>query len=165
MLPTRLCKWNKKCPPGQLSWAKLLRAGTEPKDTKKAWTQLCLQQGLGQPFVQDLLCRLCDIEYSCAEPALPLCCCPRVPGKELTQHPGVLAQPSFPQESSGQVRPALLQGTGLMEAALAARSVHQGSACWWPSLGALGTKPLSHLQPFTLPALAWRPQSLYRKLL
>lgn len=66
-------------PSRQLSWAKLPGAGTEPKDTKKPWNQLCLQQGLGQPFVPGSPLRQCDIKYSCAEPALPLCHCPRVP--------------------------------------------------------------------------------------
>lgn len=33
---------------------------------------------------------------------------------------------------------------------MAARGVHQGSVCWWPKLGALVTKPISHLQFFPL---------------
>lgn len=83
-------------PSRQFSWAKLLRAGTEPKDAKKPWNQLCLQQGLGQPFVpgsplqavryQMFLCR-----------ASTLCCCPRVPGEgadAASRCPGTAQLPS-----------------------------------------------------------------------
>lgn len=94
---------------------------------------------------QDLVCRQCDIKYSCAEPAL--CAAAHVClGKELMQHPGVLAQPSFPQESAGQERPALLLGAGLMEAEFGC----QGCA---PGLCLLVAKPgSSYDQTHFIPA-------------
>lgn len=77
------------------------------------------------------------------------------PGKALTQHPGVLAQPSFPQESPGQVRPALLQGMGLMEAAFGCQGCAPGLCLLLAKAGSSCDQ--THFTPAALhlPALVW----------